>query len=138
MRALEWANEKLKPNPDVVGGVINLGFCLDLTTRTGCNAVAEAYQELQKTFRASQKQLPNNTIGKDKLRRELDCLVIMYLHKYRQMAGLPPYDSVRAAFPESDPLYPGAGFSAKGHIQICIRNTAKCIKGYFRPLKIRH
>jgi hypothetical protein len=43
---------------------------------------------------------------------------------------------VRAAFVEGGQLYPDAGFSAKSHIQICVRNVA-CIKGYFRPLDDR-
>jgi hypothetical protein len=44
-------------------------------------------------------------------------------------------DPQRAAFPESEPLYEGAGFRKKNHIQICIRNATKCIKGYFKPIR---
>ena len=43
-----------------------------------------------------------------------------------------PYDSVRAMVVEGEPLYAGAGFHAKSHIQICVRDE-RCIKGFFRP-----
>jgi hypothetical protein len=42
------------------------------------------------------------------------------------------YDTVRGAFLEGDPIYPGAGFSREAHIQIAVRNRA-CILGVFRP-----
>ena len=45
----------------------------------------------------------------------------------------PPIDTVRGAFIEGSPIYRGAGFRAKNHIQLCVRNLS-CIKGYFRPL----
>lgn len=45
-----------------------------------------------------------------------------------------PYDSVRAPFPEADVLYDESGFRAKNHIQVCVINTAQCIKGYFKPI----
>lgn len=46
-RGLEWAasgkkNGKIK-RPDVVGAIIDLGLCLDLTTRTGLEEVQLAY-----------------------------------------------------------------------------------------------
>jgi len=44
-----------------------------------------------------------------------------------------PYDTVRSPFQEGTPLYTGAGFQTKNHIQIAVRNLA-CIKGYFRPI----
>lgn len=45
------------------------------------------------------------------------------------------YDSVRGVFFEGKRLYPGAGFSEKDHIQLCIRNP-NCIKGFFLPREI--
>lgn len=42
------------------------------------------------------------------------------------------FDSVRAAFSEGGPAFPGAGIQKKSHIQICIRNL-DCIKGFFVP-----
>ena len=52
---------------------------------------------------------------------------------HQQPGSVPPYDTVRSAFPEGDELYAGAFFLAKNHIQIAVRNP-ECIKGYFRPI----
>lgn len=137
-RALEWA-ENGKPKkpiaePDVVGAVLDLGLCLDLTTRTGLDELAEAYRTLRDIYAQAGFNLERNTGGEDKLNRELDCQVIQALHDYRKQRKQPPYDSVRSPFPEADELYAGAGFRAQNHIQIAIINPA-CIKGYFRPLQ---
>ncbi len=133
-RAEEWAKDKNLPNPGILGAVLHLGFCLDLNTRAGCDEVAHAYSHLEARLRDQGQSVPQNSSGPDLLRRVLDCQVIMYLHQLRKDAGLPAYDSVRAAFPESAPLYEGAGFRKKNHIQICIRSPKTCIRGYFKPI----
>lgn len=136
-RAYEWAstgNAKSKiKTPDAVGAVLDLKLCLDLTTRSGLEEVAEAYAILTESYNELGIPLPANKGGPDKLRRELDCQVITAVHTYREGKGLPPYDSVRAPFREDVELYPGAGFHRRTHIQIAIRNL-DCIKGYFRPI----
>ena len=136
-RALEWAQDgnakrKIK-DPGLVGAIIDLGFCLDLTTRTGLDEIAQAHATLVDSYAASGRAVPGNTGGKDRFKRELDCQVIQALHLYRNENGLPPYDSVRAPFPEDEPLYEGAGFRKRNHIQIAVINP-ECIKGYFRPI----
>jgi hypothetical protein len=133
-RAQEWALDKKFANPGILGGVLDLGLCLDLNTRTGCDEVANAYDLLKVRLVRDGQPLPKNSYGPDLLKRVLDCRVIMYLHQLREDANLAPYDSVRAAFPESAPLYEGAGFRERNHIQICIRSPERCIKGYFKPI----
>ncbi|MGA7236293.1 MAG: hypothetical protein WBY44_11470 [Bryobacteraceae bacterium] len=44
---------------------------------------------------------------------------------------MPSVDTFRGVFIEGEPLYPGAGFYAKTHVQIVVRNP-NCIKGVFR------
>ena len=138
-RGLEWAegihSTKKSQDTAVVGAIIDLGLCLDLTTRMGLQEVAEAFATLRDAYGTAGKPLPSNIGGKDKFRRELDCQVIQALHLYRQERGQRPYDSVRAPFPEDEPLYEDAGFRRRNHIQIAVINT-ECIKGYFRPLQI--
>lgn len=137
-RAIEWAkNGKTKgtiKTPDAVGAVIDMGFCLDLTTMMGLAEIATAYDLLSKAYQQEGLALPQNTVGPDKVRRELDCAVIQALHRYRAKEGLDPYDSVRAPFPEDKPLFDDSGFCKRNHIQICIIKPEKCIKGYFRPI----
>lgn len=58
--------------------------------------------------------------------------VIEYTHSFLKTKSQKPYDSVRAAFIEEVPIYPGVGFNDKTHIQLCIINP-DCIKGFFLP-----
>jgi len=137
-RGLEWAqngNEKKNiKDPGVAGAIIDLGMCLDLTTRMGLDEVSEAHNILRDSYAKLGKAVPLNKGGEDQFKRELDCQVIQTLHLYRKDKKLPAYDSVRAPFPEDKPLYEGAGFRKRNHIQIAIINT-DCIKGYFHPIK---
>lgn len=94
------------------------------------------YDLLKEESRIFSMELPvNRNIGKntDLLIRELDCAVIERIHLYNHMTDRnDEYDSVRGAFIEGKPVYPGSGFRDRTHIQICVRNP-NCIKGYFAP-----
>lgn len=139
-RALEFAQERVdggrnsKGNiqtPFVVGAVINLLHCFNLMDRTALIELRGAYDFLESLMTKSREKLPTN--GENLLSRKLDCAVFTTLQGYRKDNGLPPYDTVRGLFFEGDPLYPGAGFKSKDHIQICVQDT-RCILGYFKPL----
>jgi len=117
--------------PPVVGAVIELGYCLDLLTSTGVQAVTSAHIDFVAYCREANAQAPLNSGGQDSLFRRLDCAVINHLHSIRDNFRRRPFDSVRGVFIEGDPLYPSSGFYHKTHIQICIRNTSM-IKGVFR------
>ncbi|MGN0282768.1 MAG: hypothetical protein ACI4B3_10815 [Prevotella sp.] len=140
-RALQWAKDMSKrkgssiKKPAVVGAVIDLGYCFDLTDSTYLQELKDAYDIFVKICDKAGKPLPQNTdIGasKDKLIRKLDCSVIQTVHLINQDANKRAYDSVKGVFWEGHPLYPNAGFAEKNHIQICVRNP-NCIKGYFLP-----
>jgi len=120
-------------NPAVLGAVIDLGHCLNLLDTRYLSQVSTAYNHLKTTSEVSGIALPQNTRGPDRVNRELDCAVIRTVHSLAQEKGLASFDSVRSMFDEGDTLYPDAGFSAKQHIQIAVRNM-RCIHGYFRPL----
>jgi hypothetical protein len=134
-RGLDFARETAlrKPNlikdPFVVGAVLDLGLCLDLTTSTGIEWVRIAYDSLVKSAAAGGVALPRNS--PDRLRRNLDCAVIRHLHSILEAESLPSVDSVKGVFTEGKPLYPDSGFDEKTHIQIVVRNP-RCIKGVFR------
>jgi hypothetical protein len=142
-RALQFARElKARPRkagprirtPAVVGAVIELGYCLNLLDAEFLELLSESYDDLRAFHERIGVPLPNNKrIGDDLLLRPLDCAVINALHETRVLLGLRPFDTVRAAFAEGGPVYPGSGVSAKHHIQICVRRRS-CIKGYFRPI----
>ena len=145
-RALEWAqflhrNPRLSrtkiETPFVVGAVVDLGRCLDLTEAESLGIVRAGYDEMKAGFAAIGLDLPKNEPGhdrdKDLLKRKLDCAVINYVHATREAEGLAEFNTVRAAFFEGQELYEGAGIMAKTHIQICVRGK-QSIRGYFRPI----
>ena len=119
--------------PAVIGAIIELGFCLNLLDSRFIDMVRQAHAGLKKLSEEAGIPMPQNSVGNDLLVRRRDCAVITFLHTTRKESGDDPFDTVRAAFVEGEELYENAGFSAKNHIQICVRNVA-CIKGYFRPL----
>lgn len=124
--ALKRAGSKIK-TPAVVGAVIDLGSCLDLMSAVGIEMVRAAYESLSETLDAAGQKLPKN---RDRFRRQLDCAVVEHLHAiYEAQGGF--IETVRAVFTEGQEIYPGAGFDAKTHIQIAVRNP-DCIKGVFR------
>jgi hypothetical protein len=117
--------------PYVIGAVVDLGFCLDLFSSSGTEAIARAYGDFVAHCTEAGIPVPENSGGTDLPYRNLDCAVINHLHNIRKQAGLAAFDSVRGPFIEGGTIYPGSGFRRKTHIQICIRNLA-CIKGVFR------
>lgn len=123
--------------PFVVGAVIDLGFCLNLTDENALILVQQAHSDLVAISKDAQIPIPVNEPGfkgdQDLLKRHLDCAVFETLHGLREEGQLNPYDSVRAPFWEGGELFPGTLFRQKTHIQLCVRNP-RCIKGYFRPL----
>lgn len=137
-RGLEFAEElkKLKrasapkiKSPAVVGAIIELGLCLDLTTTAGISQVKTAYDKLRKIADAAKQPLPEN--HSDQLLRYLDCVVISFLHSVQKRERKRPIDTVKGVFVEGEAIYPTSGIHAKTHIQICVRNL-ECIKGVFR------
>jgi len=143
-RALDFAtelkgksirNKELIKTPAVLGAIIDLGYCLDLLDAEFIELVKESYISFQETFKMLGAVLPENKPLKgleDLLIRDLDCEVIENLHEKREINKLRTFDTVGAAFIEGEKLYPNAGFNAKNHIQICVRNP-NCIKGFFIP-----
>ena len=140
-RAIQYAQEDSKranssiKTPFVLGAILDLGNYLDLLDQKYINYLAIAFNVLEKYLERENKPLPKNTsFGKsdfDFKKRELDCAVIRYAHKLAKEEG-EYFDSVRAAFLEGEPLYPGSIFRKQNHIQIAIINP-NCIKGIFLP-----
>jgi hypothetical protein len=133
-RAIEFATEKLGrkhriQRPFVIGAVIDLGLCLDLTTKDSLEDLKVAHESLLATIQANNSPAPVN--GPAPWMRYLDCAVIRRLHEIIEDSGSPAVDTVRGIFQEGSPIYPGSAFLEKTHIQIAVVNPA-CIKAVFR------
>ncbi len=136
LRGLNFAQEtsqrttsKIR-DPTVLGAVIDLGMCLDLTTAGAIELVKGAYVDLLQHLKKAGLKPPRNS--PDRLSRALDCAVLTYLHDAN--GDRLPLDTVKAIFTEGGPAYPGAGFQEKTHVQIAVCNFS-CIKGFFRVSK---
>lgn len=147
-RAREWAEERASRKKGmkaaVIGAVIDLRNCLDLTVRENIELVQGAHESFVKEQQAADLELPANlspkgTRKKDRLLRYLDCAVIKHLHSTMDNAppgmGIEPFDTVRGMFVEGEPIYEGCGFNLNTHTQIAVRNDA-CIIGIFVPRAI--
>ncbi|MDR1067629.1 MAG: hypothetical protein LBL36_00075 [Clostridiales Family XIII bacterium] len=137
MRANDWAINRFgEENAAVIGAVIDLSSCFDLTDYSNTEYVREAYNSLVVDIKNNGKEMPRNknvNNNDDWLMRELDCAVINQVHLLNKKLKRKQFDSLRGMFAEGRSIYKGAGFREKTHTQLCIRNL-HCIKGYFTPL----
>jgi hypothetical protein len=133
VRAFQWASQHNSGvhEPSLVGAVVDLGNCLDLTTQSGVQAVRAAYQSLSEIHERAGEPMPRNG-GQKKGQRDLDCAVINHLHRARKkITPDTPYQSVRALFVEGEMLYENAGFYDRTHVQLCVIDPNQ-ILGIFR------
>ena len=107
--------------PVVLGAIIELAHCLDLTTM--------ADRELLKAAEKTLKQTSRQNKGSGRFR---DCAAINALHQIYKDLTSPPFKTVRAAFREGSPVYESAELHTEDHIQIAVRDLS-CIKGVFVP-----
>jgi hypothetical protein len=121
-RAANW-----RSRGGVIGAVINLGNCLDLTDIQYTQLLANEFNSLKIAYAESGVELPVND---DKL-RTLDCLVINRLAKSAETDSI-PFDTVRCPFLEGEPAFEGSRILSESHIQIVVRNKASIV-GIFRP-----
>ena len=140
-RALEFAQQASAggkvsrgrvTKPFVLGAVIDLARCCNLVDPDALGELREAHEVLLVTHERGGTAPPENKGEKFALRYR-DRATVETMHKVRELLQLEPYDTVRAPFWEGAPLYEGAGFAERNHIQIAVRNLT-CILGYFRPI----
>ena len=136
-RALEYAiesatgtqfNRKPIQNPFVIGATIELGHCLNLVEPESIKLLKVGYEGVMKAYQELGKKLPENNDAN----RRLDCAVIQYI----QQSQTQKYDTIRCPFSEGEVVYPGANFTNRLHIQICVLNPDN-IEGYFLPRPVK-
>ncbi len=142
-RARQFAEEKrhrgVITDPFVIGAYVHLGQCFDLTDLWATRELAFHYEDLR--AKLGEDQLPVNRSmtgrGSELLLRRLDCSVINLClaaadMKTRATGGRFGFDTVRGAFEEGPPAFPGAAIREKSHVQFSVRNPV-CVVGVFRP-----
>jgi hypothetical protein len=114
----------------VIGALIQLGRCFDLLDEGLTATLEKNYALVVESYKQAGRHLPQNR-GLEWKRRELDCLVINDFLARLHVTGI-QYQTVRGAFLEGAPVFPGAGISREAHVQIAVRDPT-CILGVFRP-----
>lgn len=132
LQARKWAGE----NGTVVGAVIQLGRCFDLTDIRDTLLLKSAYESVNTLYNEEGWTLPQNE-GRELKLRKLDCLVInQYMddmdRDFGSVDGKSHYQTVRCPFEEGDEVFPGSMLKTQTHIQISVRDLS-CILGIFRP-----
>ncbi len=151
-RAMLWAEDKKRrgaiETPAVIGAILFLGYCCDLTDSKCIRDLAAAYAKMVEESKKLGRKLPANRDlpydqHKDKLLRDLDCATIEYMHlrnlnqirhdmKQKGFSQTKVFDSTRGIFTEGGPAFEGSEIQARTHTQLCIRNL-NCIQGFFLP-----
>jgi len=140
-RAREWAEEKQSRGqirePCVIGAVIDLGKCFDLTLRENLDLLAATHGSYVRVRLSTGMPIPINRdppkgASQNKVMRALDCAVINFLHGSIEVANDRPFDTVRGVFVEGARVYPGAEIYRLTHVQLAVLNES-CILGVFHP-----
>ena len=132
-RAREWANEEGM----VIGAVIQIGRCFDLTDINNTALLREAYENVVTLYESKSWKLPENK-GRDLKLRNLDCIVLNHFLDTMDAALAESvsesfrYQTVRCPFEEGTEAFPGSMLRTQTHIQIAVRDP-DCILGVFRP-----
>ena len=101
-RAFEWAINRYGENDAaVIGAVIDLGKCLNLTDSAATGILRNGYQILKVRCKITGEPLPKNRPSyksTDILLRDLDCAVIEQVHDFNKETNQESFDSVRGIF----------------------------------------
>jgi hypothetical protein len=116
-RALEWARMRFGSEAAVLGAEIDLTGCLDLLDLGWQEAVQLSYEGLMARLQARRIPVPHQTSGAHRLDRQVINRAIGVLGG----RGF-PVRSVRAAFMEGEPLFPGSALWSRAHVQIAVRD----------------
>ena len=122
-RALEWARQRYGADAAVIGAEIDLDDCIDLLDVKWHTVVRNSYADLLRRLTASAQPLPRQTSGAHRLDRAVINRAVAVLQSHGIVAR-----TVRAAFIEGEPLFPGSALWSRSHIQIAVRDPAALVR----------
>jgi hypothetical protein len=134
--AARYPNKKLTrgriDTPSVVGAVIRLGTCWDLSTTSGMQLFKNVHARMTEVGIQPKHNKAADANDEDLILRPFDRAIIntgnALFDSERQS-----YDSMRALYSQGKSVIDGSGFKELTHVQIAIRNP-RCILGYFTPI----
>jgi hypothetical protein len=122
-RAREWAEVRFGDEAAVLEATIRLGRCLNLLDIEHHAGLTDGYEQALHEAGQDGTTLPENL---DDGRYYRDRYVIeFYWRTLAEDSGL-RFQTVRACYPEGEPLFPGSRLLSRTHIQIAVRDS-RCI-----------
>lgn len=115
-RARSWASERW-PHAAVVEAQINLDSCLDLLDPAWFQILSEAYDVVVASYASRGEALPRQ----QGLVHGMDRIVINYACAVLDDAGT-HVTTVRGAFQEGRPAFPGSALATHAHVQVAVRD----------------
>jgi hypothetical protein len=126
VRALEWARQRFGEGAAVIGAEIDLRNSVDLLDIPWESIIQRAHRQYVERFVRAGEPIPRQTAGAHRLDRH----VINYLAGGMARDGF-QVRSVRAAFAEGEPLFPGSALLSRAHVQIAVRDVAAIRRVWF-------
>lgn len=118
-RAGEWARQRFGADAAVIGPEIDLDDCIDLLDIPWERVILTTYQDYIAHLTSAGAPIPRQAQGAHRLDRN----VMNYLTGRIGGGGMRAR-SVRAAFREGQPLFPGSALWSRAHVQIAVRDLA--------------
>lgn len=133
VRAREWAHQRFGDNAAVVGAEIDLDNCVDLLDIPWEQVIVRTFQRYLGHLTRSGIPIPRQTRGAHRLDRGvLNYLVAGMGHDGRIVR------SVRAVFPEGEPMYAGSALLTRAHVQIAVRDRTAIIRTWRQEQEDAH
>jgi len=120
--------------PAVVGAILRVATCLDMTTQEGLQHYRAAFVTLRDAL--GEENLPTNQAAGDDdtdvILHHLDEAVIRTVHSMRKKQNLEAFQMVRGAFYQGNEAAPSSAFREGTHIQLALVDHS-CVVGWFLP-----
>lgn len=126
VRAMEWARQRFGDDAAVIGAEIDLENCIDLLDIRWQGVIRQDYVRYRALLREVGAPLPRQTRGAHRLDRSVinaDALKREGLH----------VSTIRAAFAEGEPLFPGSALASRSHVQIAVRDPQAILRVWRVP-----
>ena len=125
VRAAEWARARFGDDAAVVGAEIDLDGCIDLLDVRWHATIRRSYRALLDIVAGSAVPLPRQSAGAHRL----DRAVLNQTAGSLTEIGI-AVRSVRAAFQEGEPLFPGSALYDRAHVQIAVRDPRVILRSW--------
>jgi hypothetical protein len=124
-RAREWAEHRFGPDAAVLEATIRLGRCLNLLDTEHLGGLRQAYESLSDQAAEREVRLP---VNRDDGRYYLDQEMIEFYCRLQAEEGRSHFQTVRACYPEGQPVFPGSKILSLAHVQIAVRDDSCLVR----------